>query len=275
MSSVSQGLLQCSPWFECCTDTKWSVHPFQLFAQSTDIRGIEGLNWLLSSLKQGRWSGIWPEGLSHQIVWKSIGLKDFLEMMHSKNYRERLARYSNRLTFLTRCRSEVIVPNGLWVVLPVCSKKSNEIATRASQALLRERISDGHRQKAAILQSISMLESDLSQLLTPEQWSRLDSYCQHTQRSVHLVVKERQTLKFETLKLQQSNSNFPSSDLTTANWWCTLALWHSPQLKRTCLHLASHLLLPLDTSHIRRSSLLLKQQPMDWTTGQQMHWDLK
>ena len=67
-----------------------------------------------------------------------------------KNHRERLARYSNRLTFLTRFRSEGIVPNGLRVVLPVRSKRADEIAMKTSQALLHERISDGHRQKAAI-----------------------------------------------------------------------------------------------------------------------------
>ena len=89
---------------------------------------------------------------------------------------------------LTICSSERIMPVVLRFVLPVYSKKSDEIATKTSQALLREHISDGHRQKAAISWCISMLESDLTQSLSPKQWTRLDSYCQHVQRSVDLAV---------------------------------------------------------------------------------------
>ena len=58
-----------------------------------------------------------------------------------------------------------------------------------------------------------MLESVLSQSRSPDQWTRLDSYCRHAQRSVHLGVKEKQTRKFDTLKLQQFQRQFPKFTL--------------------------------------------------------------
>ena len=59
----------------------------------------------------------------------------------------------------------------------------------------------------------------------------------------------------------QSNGSWValiSFHVANTEYW---APGHSPQLKRKYLHLVFHSLSPLDTSHIRRSSLLLK----DWT----------
>ena len=130
-----------------------------------------------------------------------------------KNHRERLARYSNHLTFLTRCCSEGIVPNGLRIVVPVRSKEADRIAARASQSLLRERISDGHRQKTRISRQISRLESDLSQSLSTDQWSRLNKYCHDVGHHVHQTVKERQTCKFNRLISQKTQHHLSQPTL--------------------------------------------------------------
>ena len=139
-----------------------------------------------------------------------------------KNHRERLARYSNHLTFLTRCRSEGIIPNRLRIVMPVRSKEADRIAARASQALLRELISDGHRQKSRISRQISRLESDLSQSLNADQWSRLNKYCQNAGHREHQAVKERQIRKFNSLNSQKTQNHLsqPTLDLETS-WWST------------------------------------------------------
>ena len=72
-------------------------------------------------------------------------------------------------------------------------------SAKASQALLREWISDGQRQKTRISQQISRLESDRSQFLSADQRSRLDKYCHNAGHHMHQAVKERQTCKFNKL----------------------------------------------------------------------------
>jgi len=64
-----------------------------------------------------------------------------------KHNREKLARYSNHLTFLLRCRKNQIIPNGVQVKLPINSMKGNRIAERTKGAVLRERISESRRRK--------------------------------------------------------------------------------------------------------------------------------
>ena len=117
------------------------------------------------------------------------------------------------MTLLTRCRSKGIVPNRLRIVVPVRSKEADRIVARASQALLRERISDGHRQKTRISRQISRLESDLSQSLSTDQWSRLDKYCHDAGHRVHQAVKERQTCKFNRLISQKTQHHLSQPTL--------------------------------------------------------------
>ena len=61
-----------------------------------------------------------------------------------KNCRERLARHSNHLMFLTKCRTHRIIPQGLRVILPVHSTKADTIAERTVHALVRKRIGKVH-----------------------------------------------------------------------------------------------------------------------------------
>ena len=104
-----------------------------------------------------------------------------------KSYRERLARYSNHLTFLIRCKTHGIIPKGLWVTLPVRSTKAEHITERTSQALVRERIGEAYRQKV---------------ILDANQWARVDDLCKDAAKCVHKDTKERQIRKFRTLKSQ-------------------------------------------------------------------------
>ena len=120
-----------------------------------------------------------------------------------KNCREKLARYSNHLTFLSRCRSHGFIPNGLKVHLPVKSEAADHIAERTSEALLRERIRTARRQKAITKLNVSRLESNLSQSLSTEQWPKVDELCRASAKRVHLSTKTRQIRKFENLQSQK------------------------------------------------------------------------
>ena len=53
-----------------------------------------------------------------------------------KNCRERLASYSNHMTFLTKCRTHGIIPQGLWVILPVRFIQADNMAERTGHALV-------------------------------------------------------------------------------------------------------------------------------------------
>ena len=88
-------------------------------------------------------------------------------------------------------------------------KEADRIAAKASQALLEEQISDGHRQQTRISWQITRLESDLSQSLSADQWSRLDKYYHNTGHRMHQAVKERQTFKFNR-QIFQKTQHHPS-----------------------------------------------------------------
>ena len=74
-----------------------------------------------------------------------------------KNCRERLARYSNHLMFLTKCRTHGIIPQGLRVTLPVRSTKVDTIAEGIGHALVRGRIGEFHRQKGMLATCVTQL----------------------------------------------------------------------------------------------------------------------
>ena len=114
-----------------------------------------------------------------------------------KNYREKHARYSNHLTFLSKCRAQGIIPNGLKVALPVRSARANNIALKTSQALLRERIGNARRQKAVTSARISKLESHLSQSLSAERWTSLEEFCKDSAARTYRSTKEKQIHKFQ------------------------------------------------------------------------------
>ena len=123
-----------------------------------------------------------------------------------RHCRERLARHNNHLTFLTRCRNEGVIPNGLKVSLPVKSTKADLIAHKTSKALLRERISEAHRQKLVASHHISELEKELSQMVPEDRWSSLDQHCRAAANCMNKTMKERQMAQFNCIQSRKVNS---------------------------------------------------------------------
>jgi hypothetical protein len=70
-----------------------------------------------------------------------------------------LAKTSNHLTFLMKCKTHDIVPKGLLLKAPYHSHHSSKITLRARKALLRDRIELHHFKKAAFNKQINDLES--------------------------------------------------------------------------------------------------------------------
>ena len=123
----------------------------------------------------------------------------------------RLARYSNHLTFLTKCRTHGIIPQGLRVILPVRSTQADNIAERTGHALVRERIGEMHRQKEMLTGRITWLEADLSRTLNADEWPRIDQLCRNAAHRVYNDTKRRQIRKFSTLESQGTPSQHTMS----------------------------------------------------------------
>jgi hypothetical protein len=73
-----------------------------------------------------------------------------------------LARTFNRITFLTRCKSQGIIPKGLSLKTPVNSWRSSKIDQCASKALLRDRLHLYWHDKVTQQQFENLLKSSVS-----------------------------------------------------------------------------------------------------------------
>ena len=116
---------------------------------------------------------------------------------------EKLARYSNHLTFLIRCRNNGLIPDGLRISLPAKlhnTKKLNDISTKTSRSLLRALISDTRTKKARIKKEIDTLTTTIRDGIDEERRSRIMRWCSKAAEKASTVAKTRQKLKFEKLK---------------------------------------------------------------------------
>ena len=112
---------------------------------------------------------------------------------------EKLARYSQRLTFLIRCRNYKLVPKGLRVKLPVSSEKANRIAWRTSLALVRERIEDARKTKATLETEISEILAKLTSTTQPEVLNKILQWATQHKNKESRKSKNRLIKKFEHL----------------------------------------------------------------------------
>jgi hypothetical protein len=86
-----------------------------------------------------------------------------------------LAKTHNHITFLMRCKSHHIIPKGLLLIPPFSSYRSSRIATRASQALLRERLQFHRFQKFSHVKHIELLERSLRETVNQSDLQRIFS----------------------------------------------------------------------------------------------------
>ena len=120
-----------------------------------------------------------------------------------KHGMEKLARHSNHLTFLIRCRNNGIIPQGLRISLPAKlhnTRKLNDISTKTSGSLLRALISDTRTKKARIKKEIDTLTAMIRNDEDEERRSRIISWCSQAAEKAFAAAKTRQKLKFEKLR---------------------------------------------------------------------------
>ena len=129
-----------------------------------------------------------------------------LEQMHLK-----LARHTNHLTFLIKCKNENLTPNGLKLKAPFQSKKASQIMNVASRALVTERISFHRKEKRILKTNIEHKKSELSTLIGSEFQNILESI-QNRFNKTSDKIKISQKSKLDKLKPNQK-----SIDLSNQN----------------------------------------------------------
>ena len=117
-----------------------------------------------------------------------------------KNTREKLARYSNHLTFLIRCRNNNIIPKGLRTSISIKSTKAKLIAERSSQTLLRECIKFARKTKVMLNRIAADTELKLCSMI--RDYEQLQKLKHWTEKDVHRIFEETkrsQQAKFNKL----------------------------------------------------------------------------
>ena len=92
---------------------------------------------------------------------------------------EKRERTRNHLTFLIRCRNNQLIPRGLTIKLPLKLHNCQKIALRTSNAMLRQLISNTRRKRAQLESEVDTATTELKEMLTPDQWTKLQSWCKN------------------------------------------------------------------------------------------------
>lgn len=128
-----------------------------------------------------------------------------LEQMHLK-----LAKHTNDLTFLTKCKLENIIPTGFKLKSPFSSFKASKIMNTASKSLIIERIEFHRNEKRFLKTRIENKKTELATLIGSEFQNILQSI-QNRFNKESENVKLRQKSKLEKLRPVQTNTNLPKN----------------------------------------------------------------
>jgi hypothetical protein len=110
-----------------------------------------------------------------------------------------LAKTSNHLTFLMKCKTRDIVPEGLMLKAPYHSHRSSKITLRASKALLRDRLQFHRFKKAALNKQINDLQSFFRRSTNHSDQLRILAAVESSYKHHFLKRKEIQIRKFIAL----------------------------------------------------------------------------
>ena len=114
---------------------------------------------------------------------------------------QKLARMTNHLTFLYRCRDLKLVPPGLTLKLPVNSRRAQKIAKRVGHELVRDRIQNNRWKKHQLQSEISnKLTAFLDRISINEDRTRIQQYLELSYKQEFQEVKSRQIRKLERMK---------------------------------------------------------------------------
>ena len=126
----------------------------------------------------------------------------------------KLARFSNHLTFLTRCIKSHIIPRDLRVQPPVPTKGARRVAELASKRFLRERVRLTQRAKGDAKRETESTAEGITATLAANEASVIFEKIRVNTQRVFNATKDRQQRKFLKLVQEKQASVSPHVDLT-------------------------------------------------------------
>ena len=134
-----------------------------------------------------------------------------------KTVKCKLAKLSNHIIFLIRCRDNQVVPNGMKLRRNVSSSKASNILQKAEEALIRDQIVGLRQKKAAEMKTKSRLLLSLHNTMSEKDFETIQAVTDKAENGVFESTKRSQRKKFNslvTIKAKSSPSN--RSIITTA-----------------------------------------------------------
>ena len=113
---------------------------------------------------------------------------------------KKLARRSNHLTFLFKCRNLRLIPPGLHINAPVSSRRAHKITEKAGHALVRERIQHNRWMKHQLQAEINNEKMALRDIISSEpDYDIIMDYLHQALLQELRLVKNRQRKKLEKI----------------------------------------------------------------------------
>ena len=137
----------------------------------------------------------------------------------------KLARYTNHLTFLTRCIKNRVVPKDLRVRPPVPTKGARRIAELASMRFLRERIRLTQKAKGDVKKEAESTAESITSALSANDANRILEQIKTNTQRVFNTTKDRQKQKFEKLMQEKQAAVSPVDTpyVDKTNWVINLS----------------------------------------------------
>lgn len=127
----------------------------------------------------------------------------------------KLAKETNHVTFLTKCKKDGLIPKGLQLKSPYLGKKAKNIVLTASQKLVKDRLNFHLRNKAQLANQVNKETENLFELIGPEFDNILKTLSKSAQKQ-NESNKLTQIKKLSNLKQNQSRERESDDSLGLA-----------------------------------------------------------
>ena len=114
----------------------------------------------------------------------------------------KLARATNHIIFLKRCRTRVIVPKGLRVMLPVKGRRVQEIKTTAERSFVSDRLRFWKGRRSWLQKDLVVRREEMFARLPMQQAEENWSVVQSIRETEFQTSRLRQVRKFDSLVLE-------------------------------------------------------------------------
>ena len=131
------------------------------------------------------------------------GSSIFAKIRRLERLRIKYGKFTNHLRFSLRCLHSDLVPKDLRLKCKVPSRKARDICNRASRLLLQERIHLNDKTKKSLKDRIDAITKELTEILSPEDFAKINDIHDCTQTRESHTARERQREKYEKLRQQK------------------------------------------------------------------------